>query len=102
MCPSSLVAILAQWIAYRVVLWSVGYAKPIPFHLENFMCLKEPNSIYWLCGELYCVSWMGQVTGDEWYDCVILKEFINIVVILGCIVWCWLLGCVFFGFSWGV
>ena len=64
-CPSFLVAILVQGIASRVVLWSVGYARPIPFHLEDFMCLKEPNSISWFWGELYCVSWIGQVSGDE-------------------------------------
>ena len=53
---SSLVAILAQWMASRVVLWSVGYASPIPFHLEDFACPSEPNIISWLWGELYYMS----------------------------------------------
>ena len=42
---SSLAAILAQWMAFGVVLWFVGYASPIPFHLEDFVCPSEPNSI---------------------------------------------------------
>lgn len=55
-CASSLVAILAQWMASTVVLWSVGYARPIPFHMEDFVWPKEPNIISRLWGELYCVS----------------------------------------------
>ena len=64
-CASSLAAILAQWMASKVVLWSVGNARPSPVHLEDFTCPIEPNSMSRLCGVLYCVTWMGQVKGDE-------------------------------------
>ena len=65
MRSSSLAAILAQWMVSRVVLYSVGYARPIPFHLEDFASPKEPNIMSRLWGELYCVSGMGQVSGYE-------------------------------------
>jgi hypothetical protein len=55
-CASSLIVILAQWMASKVVLWSVGYARPIPFHLEDCACPREPNIIFRLWGELYYVS----------------------------------------------
>ena len=64
-CASSLAASPTQWMASRVVLWSVGNARRIPFYLEDFACPIEPNSMSRLCCELYCVSWMGQVMGDE-------------------------------------
>ena len=44
-CVSSLAAILAQWMASRVVLWSGGNAMPIPSHLEDCALPKEPNSM---------------------------------------------------------
>jgi hypothetical protein len=44
-CVSSLVAILAQWRASRVVLWSVGNASPYPVHLANFALPIDPNII---------------------------------------------------------
>lgn len=40
---SSLAAILAQCIASNVVLWSMGYARPILVHLVDFACPIEPN-----------------------------------------------------------
>ena len=40
---SSLAAILAQCMASAVVLWYVGNARPIPFHLEDWACPSEPN-----------------------------------------------------------
>ena len=55
-CASSLAAILTQWMASRVVQRSVGYARPIPFHLEDFAWPREPNIISRLWGELYCVK----------------------------------------------
>ena len=55
-CASSLAAIRAQWMASKVVSLSVGYARPIPFHLKDFVCPNELNNISWLWGELYCVS----------------------------------------------
>ena len=39
---SSLAATLAQWMASTIVLWSVGYARPMPFHLEDCACPMEP------------------------------------------------------------
>ena len=44
------------------------------------------------------MSWVGQVRGNEWYECVILKDSINNLVIAGCSVLCRLFGCMFFGF----
>ena len=38
------------------VLWYVGYDGPISFHLEDFACPSEPNSMSRLWGELYVVS----------------------------------------------
>ena len=55
-CVSSLAAILAQWMASRVVLWYGENNKPIPFHLEDCTCPREPSNVSRLCGELYCVS----------------------------------------------
>ena len=52
MCVSSLTTILASWMASKVVLWFVGNARPIPFHLEDFAWPVEPNSMSQLCGEL--------------------------------------------------
>lgn len=40
---------------------------------------------------------MGQVSGEEYYECVMLKEPINRLLMSGCSVWWLLLGCVFFG-----
>ena len=42
---SALVAILAQCMASIVVLWSVGYASPIPCHLEDWACPMEPKIV---------------------------------------------------------
>ena len=47
----SLVAILAQWMAFTVVLWSVGYARPMPFHLKVCVWPMEPNILSRLWGE---------------------------------------------------
>ena len=62
---SSLAAILAQWMASTVVLWSVGYARPMPFHLKVCAWPKEPNILSRLWGEWCCVSCVGHVSGDE-------------------------------------
>jgi hypothetical protein len=62
---SSLAAILAQCMASTVVLWSVGNARPMPFHLEKWACPSDPNIISRVWGELYCVSCVGHVSGDE-------------------------------------
>ena len=62
---SSLAAILAQWMASNIVLWSVGKASPIPVHLEDFACPIEPNIRSQLYGELYCVICRGHMRGDE-------------------------------------
>ena len=48
---SALVAILAQCKASVVVLWSVGYASPVPFHLEDWACPMDPNIVSLLWGE---------------------------------------------------
>ncbi len=64
-CASSLAAILAQWRASSVVLWSVGNASPCPVHLVEFALPLDPKSMSLVCGELYWVSWVGQVRGDE-------------------------------------
>ena len=40
---SSLAAILAHWMASIVVLWSMGHARPMSFHLEDCACPMEPN-----------------------------------------------------------
>ena len=64
-CVYSLVAILAHWRASTVVLWSMGNARPIPFQWEDFACPMEPNSMSRLWGELYCVSCIRHVRGDE-------------------------------------
>ena len=62
---SSLAAILAQCKASKVELWSLGKASPVPIHPEDFVCPNELNSMSLLWGELYCMSWVGQVRGDE-------------------------------------
>ena len=49
---SSLAAILAQCMASVVVLWSVGNARHMPFHLEEWACPSDPNIIYRVWGEL--------------------------------------------------
>lgn len=47
-----LVVILAQWIASRVLLWLVRYARPTPFHLEVLTIHVEPKRMSQLWGEL--------------------------------------------------
>ena len=47
-CASSLATILAQYMAFRVILRFVGKARPIPFHVEEFVCPSEPNSMPFL------------------------------------------------------
>ena len=44
---------------------------------------------------------MGQVRGDGYYECLLLKESISSLVIYGCNVWCRLVGCIFFWFLLG-
>ena len=50
-CVSSLAAIRAQWMAFRVVLWSVGNARPMPLHLADCACPRDPNIMSRGCGE---------------------------------------------------
>ena len=52
-------------MASVVVLWSVGNARPMSFHLEECACPSEPNIMSRVCGEWCCVSWVGHVSGDE-------------------------------------
>ena len=40
---SYLAAILTKWMASTIVLWSVGYARPMPFNLEDCAYPMEPN-----------------------------------------------------------
>ena len=68
------------------------------FHLEICACPIEPNVMSRLCGERYCVSCVGQVSEDEKYECVILWASISVWIIVGCIVRCMFLDCMFFGF----
>ena len=42
-CSSSLAATLVHWMASRVMLCSVAYARPIPFHMEDFAWSNESN-----------------------------------------------------------
>jgi hypothetical protein len=53
-------------------------------HLENYTCPREPKSLSQLCDEEYCVSCVGHVRRDEWYECVILNDSINVVMIGVC------------------
>jgi hypothetical protein len=39
-------SILAQWIASRVLLWLVGYARLTPFHLEDLTIHVEDLTIH--------------------------------------------------------
>lgn len=41
---------------------------------------------------------MGQLRGDGYYECLILKESISSLVMYGCNVWCRLVVVYFFGF----
>ena len=62
---SSWVAIRAQWMDVTAVLRSGGWAKPLPFHFDEYAGPIEPNSKSRLCGELYWVSVIGHVRGEE-------------------------------------
>ena len=61
----SLASILAQWIAIVVELWSGGWARPFPAHFDDCASPAEPKIMSRLCGELYCVSIVGHVRGEE-------------------------------------
>ena len=62
---SSLAAIMAQCMGSRVELWSLNKASPTPNQRDDFVCPMEPNNMFLLWGELYCVSCVGHVRGDE-------------------------------------
>ena len=47
------------------VLKSGGRARPLPFHFDEYAGPVEPNSMSWLCGELYLVSVIGHERGEE-------------------------------------
>lgn len=51
---SSLVAIIAQCIALRIVLWSVGWANMILVQLVVWAGAIDPNRIPCLQGEFLC------------------------------------------------
>ena len=55
----------AHWIDVIAVLRSGGRARPLPLHFDEWARPVEPNFISLLCGELYCVSVVGQVRGEE-------------------------------------
>ena len=42
-----------------------GCAIPTPIHFEDFASLNEPKIMSRLCGELYYVSCVGHVSGEE-------------------------------------
>ena len=46
-------------------LWYGGCIIPIPIHLEDFACPDEPKNMSWLCGELYYVTCVGHLSGEE-------------------------------------
>ena len=50
-----------------------------------------------LWGELYCVSLVGHVSGEELYECVIWNEFISSSSMSGCNTSWLLCGCMIFG-----
>ena len=51
MLVSSSIAIMAQCIALKIVLWSVGWANMIPFHLVVWARAIDPNRVSCLQGE---------------------------------------------------
>ena len=55
----------AQWMDIMAVLRSGGWATPLPFHSDECASPVEPNNMSWLCGELYWVSVIGHVRGEE-------------------------------------
>ena len=58
-------AISTQWIVFMVDLWSCGCVVPTPVHFKDFASVDEPKIMLQLCGELYCVSCVGHVSGEE-------------------------------------
>ena len=61
-----LAAILAQCMASRVVLWSVGNARLSPVHWEDFVCPIEPNNMSLLWGEVYILHKSGGAVKGGW------------------------------------
>ena len=61
----SWVAMRAQWMDVMAVLRSRGWARPLPFHFDECASPVEPNIMSRLCGELYWVSVIGHVRGEE-------------------------------------
>ena len=58
---SSLVVILAQWIASKMDLWFDGCVIPTPVHFEDFTSMDEPKIMSGLCGNLCSTCKWGQV-----------------------------------------
>ena len=51
-CVSSLAAIQAQWIISKILLRSMGYARPTPNHLKDKTCPIGPKRMSRLWDEL--------------------------------------------------
>ena len=47
------------------VLNSGGWARPLPFHFDEYASPIEPNNMSRLCGQFYWVSVIGHVSGEE-------------------------------------
>lgn len=47
-----------------------GWASLLPSHFDDYASPDEPKNL--LCGELYCVRFIEHVTGEEYYEWVIL------------------------------
>lgn len=54
-------AILAQWSVSIVRFMSLGCANLVPSHYDDCVSLIEPKTMSQLCGELYCVRFIGHV-----------------------------------------
>lgn len=67
MWVSSWATILARWMAPRVVLWSVGYARPTLVQLEDLrVSYRAKKDIIRLWGKLWRMSCVGHVKVDEY------------------------------------
>ena len=47
------VSIVAHYMDYVVLRWSIGWAWPTPFHFEDSVLPCAPKMISLVCGELY-------------------------------------------------
>ena len=69
---SSWVAMRVQWMDVMAVLRCAWWAKLLPFHFDECASPVESNNMSRSCGELYWVSVIGHVRGEEQYECVTL------------------------------